>query len=105
MFSLSLSRVAPVFVAAALMAMAANFQGAGDNWRRTADGWERVESWRVTPPAPTRTAAAVASARWDVHPAVVVLVQGVAVLAAMIVFPRPNSPLPGWLNESCSVAV
>jgi hypothetical protein len=67
-----------------------------DNWRRTAQGWERLDDWRRKPPGgydyfvadDPRSAAAT---RWDIHPAAAVLLQGAAIALAFALLDRPGA--------------
>src|SRR5436190_23952735 len=99
----SWKRIAPV-VAISLVAFAATAGADEDNWRRTAHGWEKADAWLHQPAVASRSAT-LSSIRWDVHPAALLLVQVATVLAAMLLFPRPNSPLPSWLEENCIVSL
>jgi hypothetical protein len=68
-----------------------------DGWRRTAQGWERAATLPAT--EPVLSAARTPANRWDGHPAVLALLQILAVLGAMYAFPRPNAAGWSWLNE------
>jgi hypothetical protein len=87
----TLAGAALVAVALALLLWAGFGASASrdDGWRRTSAGWQRL---------PT-AAAHEAPPRWDAHPAVLVLVQAAAALAAMRAFPRPGQTRLGWLEE------
>jgi hypothetical protein len=63
---------------------------AGDDWRRTATGWEHVGHWehpidRFNLPLPAHSDKA---GRFDTHPAVLALLQLVVALLALNAFPR-----------------
>ena len=80
---------------------------ADENWRRTAQGWERIETWRA--PQQTFGVSAVTSAnapRWDTHPAALAFIELAAVIAAMIAFPRPNQSAQWrWLKADWRAAL
>ncbi len=78
-------------------------QASSDGWRRTAQGWERIEAWRHA----SRTkvdflvsdeSAAAPAVRWDVHPALLVALQGLAIALAFAVFQR--SPTGSMAKQS-----
>lgn len=54
---------------------------ADDGWRRTVDGWERIEDLHIIRREATAEPKASAS-RWDFHPAALALLQVVATAAA-----------------------
>jgi len=81
----------------------------GDEWRRTADGWQRIADWpsakvsgRFVQASSARAVDRVQSARLDTHPAVLALVELVAILLALYSFPfgrqRPLTPRDGWIR-------
>lgn len=55
-----------------------------DPWRRTPNGWELVDRWNRTA---NRPFASGFSLRLDSHPAVLALVQSLAIVAAFALFP------------------
>jgi hypothetical protein len=55
-----------------------------DPWRRTPNGWELVNRWNRTAVRPT---ASGFTCRLDSHPAVLALVQSLAIVAAFALFP------------------
>ena len=55
-----------------------------DPWRRTPNGWELVNRWDRSP---SGSNAAGFSIRLDSHPAVLALVQSLAIVAAFALFP------------------
>jgi len=60
-----------------------------DPWRRTPNGWELVNRWnRSAAVSPT---SAGLSLRLDSHPAVLALVQSLAIVAAFALFPPRHS--------------
>jgi hypothetical protein len=66
-----------------------------DGWRRTADGWERIESWHIAPVARaiqqaahlSASSEAVPARRSDFHPAILVVFQVLAVTAGYSLLP------------------
>jgi hypothetical protein len=77
----------------------------GDDWRRTASGWQRTAAWPVAienssanPSSLVGGGRAGKIPRWDTHPAVLAFVQLVGVLAALRFFAAP-APLSfrDWL--------
>jgi hypothetical protein len=55
-----------------------------DPWRRTSNGWELVDRWNRTA---NRPVADGFSLRLDSHPAVLALVQSLAIVAAFALYP------------------
>jgi hypothetical protein len=74
----------------------------GDQWRRTANGWERKSDWQVSAIAYPSAVAPTARQRFDSHPAVLALVQVIGTLLAMHCFPvgasQSASRGPNWLD-------
>jgi hypothetical protein len=75
-----------------------------DDWRRTANGWERNSHWQASAAASDFRDSRVGPAtkgpragRIDTHPAVLALMQLVGALLALYAFPPRSSPswLPG----------
>jgi len=68
-----------------------------DDWRRTANGWERISAWPtftfdMAPRRPQPTPATPhAQHRFDTHPAVLALLQLVGVLLALVAFGSQSS--------------
>jgi hypothetical protein len=81
----------------------------GDEWRRTANGWERIGHWQTTTASMaldrtplTNSSPGAVIGRFDTHPAGLALVQLVAVLLALYSFPSRLHPSAashdGWLT-------
>lgn len=68
-------------------------KASSENWRRTAQGWERLDDWQRKPPGGYDYFVAdgqrSSATRWDIHPAAAVLLQGVAIALAFALFERP----------------
>jgi len=81
----------------------------GDDWRRTAHGWERIDQWSPPPAhrsdsnhqSPANAIRHAASGRLDTHPAVLALAELVGVLVALWSFPA-TSPGSGRFAGGCS---
>jgi hypothetical protein len=92
--------VCGLVVLGSVTGLQADNQPSADGWRRTANGWEHQEDWYVqslraayprreflhanTPNSPPAT-------RWDFHPAMLAILQGLAIAAAFRVWPRSTS--------------
>jgi hypothetical protein len=103
----ALSAWMPLSASAAQPESSAQAAPADDGWRRTVDGWERMESWSRGPVARRtwRTShhsvvsvenEAVPARRSDFHPAILVVLQLLAVTGAYSLIPatiaRRNEP-------------
>ena len=59
-----------------------------DDWRRTASGWERSNTWQIAASQPTVSQPSPpARGRFDTHPAVIALAQLTAGLLVLASFP------------------
>jgi hypothetical protein len=67
---------------------------ADDSWRRTAQGWERTDSWQVPQAAAPATDRPLSACRFDTHPAAIALMQIVAAAAALAFFTNKPRPAP-----------
>jgi hypothetical protein len=83
----------------------------GDNWRRTANGWERTTNWRpvglvnlIRPPADPHATKPADGSRIDTHPAALALVEIVGALVALYVFPAQHSELV-WAARNLPAAI
>jgi hypothetical protein len=77
-----------------------------DPWRRTAKGWEKIDSTHAARPERVWQSATAPqrSPRLDTHPAVVALGQILTVLLALAAFP-PGRRQQAWAIESWSKAI
>lgn len=64
-----------------------------DQWRRTAQGWERISSWNVLRASPNAEKSPNASSKWrsDSHPAALALLQIALIALGYYKFP-PTRP-------------
>ena len=74
-----------------------------DDWRRTANGWERTTDWPRAAAAvskqPRIRARSQPSIRFDTHPAALALGQLTAILLALFAWPASKRPAKtGWLS-------